>query len=83
MGTLVGSQSLFGMVIVSVFILVFILARASVVWRWWVRGAFFLFGLQVLLNSVHDVPKSGDVETNMDFTVSRCNQVGFDYVRDI
>jgi hypothetical protein len=73
------------MAIVFVFIFIFILALTSVVWGRVRRTIFtvFLFGLQVLLNSVHDVPKSGDVETNMNFTVGRCSSVGLDYVRDI
>jgi hypothetical protein len=73
------------MVTVFVFIVVFILVLTSVIWRW-VRGAIFmpfLFGIQVLLNSIHDVPKSGDVETNMNFTIGRCGSMRLDYVRDI
>jgi hypothetical protein len=45
--------------------------------------SFFCFSIQVLLNPVHDFLQSGYVETDMNFTISRCSRVRLDYVRNI
>jgi hypothetical protein len=70
---------------VVVFVFIFFLTLTSIILQV-VHSAGvmpFLFGMQLLLNSVHDFPKSSNVETNMDFAVSRCSGMGLDYMRDI